>query len=94
MVFKKTIGGPKDYFHPFLFANYAFHLDSKEFQKLILSKLSKVITVKEQSIDNIKDIKSDYIIDCRGKYEDSEVNFIDSIPVNASYVTQCFWDKP
>lgn len=91
---QKNNWGPKDYFHPFLFANYAFHLDSKEFQKLILSKLSKVITVKEQSIDNIKDIKSDYIIDCRGKYEDSEVNFIDSIPVNASYVTQCFWDKP
>lgn len=91
---QKNNWGPKDYFHPFLFANYAFHLDSKEFQKLILSKLSKVITVKEQSIDNIKDIKSDYIIDCRGKYEDSEVNFIDSIPVNASYVTQCFWNKP
>jgi len=91
---QKNNWGPKDYFHPFLFSNYAFHLDSKEFQKLILSKLSKVITVKEQSIDNIKDIKSDYIIDCRGKYEDGEVNFIDSIPVNASYVTQCFWDKP
>ena len=91
---QKNNWGPKDYFHPFLFANYAFHLDSKEFQKLILSKLSKVITVKEQSIDNIKDIKSDYIIDCSGKYEDSEVNFMDSIPVNASYVTQCFWNKP
>ena len=91
---QKNNWGPKNYFHPFIFSNYAFHLDSKEFQKLILSKLSKIITIKEQSIDNIKDIKSDYIIDCRGKYEDSEVNLIDSIPVNASYVTQCFWDKP
>ena len=91
---QKNNWGAENYFHPFLFASYAFHLDSKEFQKLILSKLSKVITVKEQFIEDIKDIKSDYIVDCRGKYEDSEVETLDNIAVNASYTTQCFWDKP
>lgn len=91
---QKNNWGIENYFHPFIFSNYAFHLDSKEFQKLILSKLSKVITVKKQFIDDIKDIKSDYIIDCRGKYEDSEVEILDNIAVNASYTTQCFWDKP
>ena len=91
---QKNNWGKEDYFHPFLFANYAFHLDSKEFQKLMLSKLSKIITVKEQNIEEINNIKSDYIIDCTGFYKDDEVEFIDDIAVNASYVTQCFWDKP
>ena len=91
---QKNNWGPKNYFHSFLFGNYAIHMDSKDFQKWFLNKLSKEITITERSIDDINTISGDYIIDCRGKYKKDEIENIESIAVNASYVTQCYWDKP
>lgn len=91
---QKNNWGKENYFHSFLFGSYAMHMDSKEFQKWFLNKLSKEITITERSIDDISAISADYIIDCRGKYKEDEVNTIESIAVNASYVTQCLWDKP
>jgi flavin-dependent dehydrogenase len=91
---QKNNWGEKNYFHSFLFGNYAIHMDSKEFQKWFLNKLSKNITVTERNIENTNDISADYIIDCTGKYKKEEVNNIESIAVNASYVTQCYWEKP
>ena len=36
---QKNNWGEKNYFHSFLFGNYAIHMDSKEFQKWFLNKL-------------------------------------------------------
>ena len=76
----------------------SYHFNAYKLQNLILERLSNRINIIERRINRQEeDIDSDYIMDCSGKptlY--SEFNYLsskdDSIPVNATYVVECFCD--
>jgi len=55
----------KPFFHPFSFNNTAVHYAPKKLQNAIIN--SGRFKVKEQKINEPKEVDSDFIFDCRGK---------------------------
>jgi hypothetical protein len=58
------------------------------------SKLSSEVSVIDKNVSP-DDVDADFILDCSGTPKDFS-DCVDSkyIPVNAAYVTQCYWDYP
>lgn len=88
-------GGSGDYIHPFPLKNSGLHFNASKLQKHIQESLQHKYHSVETNIKSHDEIDADYIIDCSGKPSNyKDYNFIDSIPVNSSYITQCYWDFP
>ncbi len=92
---KVNWGGNGDFFHPFPLSSCGLHFNANKLQEKIINKLSSKVNFIEKSVINHSEIDADYIIDCSGKpdsYED--YNQAKSIPLNAAYVVQGYWDNP
>lgn len=82
------------WFHP---PHIAMHFDAIALQKLIHDRIkdNPRLKIHNQHVNSHDDIDADYIIDCSGRPENYEdFHICKFIPVNAVYVTQCYWDKP
>lgn len=89
-------GGDGDFIHTFDLGEVGIHFNASKYQSLI-TKLAphKGVNIIPTPIQNLKDIDSDYIIDCSGSPKNySKYNTCNFIPVNSAYITQCYWDKP
>lgn len=82
------------FFHNFQPPTVGLHFNARSLQDYIYESVKNNVTIINKNI-NISDIDSDYIMDCSGKpktYEDFHKSSF--IPVNAAYITQCYWDHP
>jgi tryptophan 7-halogenase len=90
----KKVGwsGCGNFSHDFAAPNVSYHFNANKLQKYILSSIREKITVIEKEV-KIDDIDSDFIIDCTGSPKTfDDFNISKATPVNACFVTQCFWD--
>ena len=88
-------GGSGDFVHPFPLEASGIHFNASKLQNYIANHLKDKVKIIESRITSHEDIDADYIIDCSGKpLNYKEYNKIDAIPVNASYITPCYWDFP
>jgi hypothetical protein len=91
---KSNWGAGNTFVHTFPPPYISYHFNAVKLQDYILNELNKNKRIKliEKNIDADK-IDADYIFDCSGRPSDySDFHELNSIPVNAVHVTQCFWD--
>lgn len=94
-IFKEGWGvDAESFLHSFPPSTSAMHFNAVKLQKFIVEYLKNKVNIIDNNI-NIKNIDSDYVIDCSGKpesyYDYSKSNYI---PVNAAHIVQCYWDHP
>lgn len=73
----------------------SYHFNAIKLQDYILNyfKDNKRIKIKDTNISH-DGADADYIFDCSGRPTDySNYHELNSIPLNAVHVTQCFWDR-
>jgi len=88
-------GGSGDYVHPFPIETTGIHFNASKLQQKIIKKLQDKVTFIPKEINNYSNIDADHIINCSGKPKDyKDYNISHGIPVNAAYITQCYWDNP
>lgn len=88
-------------FHKFLHSFpgpfHALHFDMNSLQDFIYKKIkdNPRLTIKNEFISNLEDLKSDFVMVCSGFpiKSSNDFNFLD-IPVDSAYVVQCNWDYP
>lgn len=93
---RKMNWGPegKDFFHPFPPPGVGYHFNALELQKHIFDRIKDQVTLNDGNITSDQ-IDADYVIDCSGSPTNTDdIEVTKYIPVNAAYVTQCFWDLP
>lgn len=94
-VYKSGWGNTGNSFlHQFPPPSVSFHFNAVALQNHIFESVKNRVKIFEENVD-VSSIDADLIIDCSGKPRDS-AGFINSpyIPVNAAYITQCYWDYP
>lgn len=94
-IYKEGWGAGSDYFyHNFPPPSVGFHFNAVELQEFIENKMKNKINIIAEEVD-YKNVDADFVMNASGK-PDSYEEFYSSeyIPVNAAYVTQCFWDFP
>jgi hypothetical protein len=84
----------KEFMHEFQFGNYSLHFDSEKLRNYILNDYP-LINVIEKNVKSFDDIDADFKWDCSGFPDINENDFhiMKGIPVNSSYITQCYWDE-
>lgn len=88
-------GGSGDFIHPFPLDSCGLHFNATKFQKYAQKTLASRGTLIEKHIEDHNQIDCDHIIDCSGSPKQySDYNISPYIPVNAAYVTQCYWEYP
>ena len=86
--------GMKPYLHDFPAPATSIHFNAIKLQEYVESKISNFVNIKKENVD-IKNIDSDFILDCSGKPKDyTDYCMSKYIPVNSVFVTQCYWDFP
>jgi hypothetical protein len=91
---KMNWGKGNDFYHPFPPPAVGYHFNAIELQKYIFEKLKDQVTLIDQNITSDQ-IDADYIIDCSGTPTNADdIETTKYIPVNAAYVTQCYWELP
>jgi hypothetical protein len=99
-IWKENFGkNPEPFLHAFNMGVTGLHLDSSKFQEKVLEQAKETpnITVIDKKIEDPEDIDATHVIWCGGtpkEFPEEEFTTIDSIALNATYITQCFWDKP
>lgn len=84
--------GNGDFLHNFTPPAVAYHFNANKLQSYILDTIKDKVKVVEGVVDSAS-IDSDYVMDCSGKPKNLEAfNISQATPVNACYVTQCYWD--
>lgn len=85
----------KEFMHEFQFGTHSLHFDSEKLRNYILNDYP-LINVIEKNVKSFDDIDADFKWDCSGFPDINEDDFhmMKGIPVNSSYITQCYWDKP
>lgn len=92
---KIDYNGSGDFMHGFNLGSSGVHFNANKLQKLILNRFKSQINLIPKQITTYSDIDATHIIDCSGKPQNfTEYNKLDSIPVNSSYITQCYWESP
>lgn len=86
--------GMKPYLHDFPAPATSIHFNAIKLQEYVESKISNFVNIKKENVD-IKNIDSDFILDCSGKPKNFDDYYSSEyIPVNSVFVTQCYWDFP
>jgi tryptophan halogenase len=98
-IYKKNWGTKNEVFrHDFRPPSSGIHFSAVGIQKYILEKSEQVLGDRLKVIPEIVDyrnIDADYIFNASGVPKDyDDFHKSDYIPVNAAYVTQCYWDFP
>lgn len=84
----------KSFSHDFPSPATSIHFNAIKLQEYVESKISNFVNIKKENVD-IKNIDSDFILDCSGKPADyNDYQMSEYIPVNSVFVTQCYWDFP
>lgn len=94
-IFKQNWGTKNDsFFHDFIPPHISYHFNAIGLQNYIFNELKGKYTLVDKAVINHDEIDADYIIDCSGRPKNfDDFHISNYIPVNAVYVTQCFWDK-
>jgi hypothetical protein len=94
-IYKKDWGSIGDEFlHPFPVGQTGIHFNAVSFQQYMFEKISQHprITLLERSVEP-EDVDSDYVMMCTGTPRDfTDYEIIETIPVNACWVSQCPWE--
>lgn len=87
-------GDGTDFVHHFPPPMVSYHFNAVKLQEYVLGQIKDKVTIKEGHV-TADELDSDFIMDCSGKPTDyTDFNMSTSIPVNAVYVTQCYWAIP
>lgn len=96
-ILKTDWGNSKEFFHPFPLGSTGIHLSALKFQEAVYSQLkdNPRVSVRDDNIGSANDVDSDFVLMCTGSPVGTE-DYIEltGVPVNACYVTQCYWDNP
>lgn len=83
-----------DFIHEFPPPGVSYHFNAISLQNFIFNQLKDKVILFDQNINSDR-IDADYVIDCSGKPKDfTDFHEPEYIPINAAYVTQCYWDSP
>lgn len=84
----------KNFLHQFPPPQVSLHFNAVALQNYIFEKVKDKVTIVTGNVD-ANNIDSDFIMDCSGK-PNSYDKFLKAshIPVNAAYITQCYWEYP
>lgn len=97
-IYKENWGTAKDsFYHDFAPPFVGFHFNAKGLQAYLLDHISGQpnVNIIEGHVESPYDIDADYVLDCSGKPKSMDgFKEAEAIPVNAAYVTQCYWDVP
>lgn len=94
-IYKSGWGNNKNNFlHQFPPPQVSLHFNAVALQNYIFEKVKDRVTIVTENV-NANNIDSDFIMDCSGK-PNSYDKFVKAsqIPVNAAYITQCYWEYP
>jgi tryptophan halogenase len=82
------------FMHSFPPPSSGYHFNAIELQDYIYNKVKSEVSIVEKRID-YNNIDADFVFNASGK-PDSQDDLYESnfIPVNAAYITQCYWDYP
>lgn len=83
--------------HAFPCGATGLHFNATAFQDYMfdIMKSNSRINIIQDNISDYNNIDSDYILVCAGSPKDDEgLIKHEEIPVNAAFVTQCYWDFP
>lgn len=82
------------HFHDFTPPFVSYHFNAIKLQEYIYSKLKDKVKLVEHNTTSDA-IDADFVMDCSGRpttFEDFDIPKY--VPVNAVYVTQCYWNHP
>jgi hypothetical protein len=83
--------------HSFPCGATGLHFNATAFQNYVFDiiKRNPRVNVIEDNVSDYSKVDADYILVCAGspKYDDGLIKH-EEIPVNAAFVTQCYWDFP
>lgn len=85
----------KVFYHNLGPGHFGYHFNAVALQDYVSDRVSDQIKLTDKHINSHDEIDADYIMDCSGRpiVDDSFIK-TPYIPVNAAYVTQCYWDYP
>lgn len=86
--------GNPDFYHEFPPGEVGYHFNATALQKYIFDKIKDQVKIVDANTTS-DNIDASYVMDCSGTPKDPEsIELVKYIPVNAAYVTQCYWDMP
>lgn len=83
-----------NFFHDFSPPSSGYHFNAVKLQDYLISNLKNKVNIIEKPVHH-SDVSADFILDASGvpaSFDDFYIS--EYIPVNAAYVTQCYWDRP
>jgi hypothetical protein len=96
-IYKQDWNPTNTFVHPFPTDVVGMHFNAVQFQNKVFDRLTlnPRVKVTERAFDGSEELDADHILVCTGSpSKDSGFVEHDEIPVNAAYVTQCYWDYP
>jgi hypothetical protein len=89
--------GTCDFTHAFPSGFVGMHFNAVQFQEKVFKRISgeRRVTTVDRRYSALDGVDSDFVLVCTGSPK-AEGEFVThpEIPVNAAYVTQCYWDVP
>lgn len=83
-----------DFFHEFPPPSVSYHFNAIALQNYVFGLLKDKIKLVDHNTTSDQ-IDANYVIDCSGRPKDySLFHEPEYVPINAAYVTQCFWELP
>jgi len=94
-IYKEDWGSKrKPFLHDFPSPHTAIHFNANKLQDYVHSKLKNHINVIPKNVKS-DNVDADFVLDCSGRPDSYEAfDRVESIPVNAVHVTQCYWEYP
>lgn len=93
-IYKENWGSVGNFTHPFPLGSTGIHFNAVAFQDKAFNQIikDKRVNLIEKNVSEYEDLDSNYVLVCTGSPKDTD-DFVrhEEIPVNAAYVTQCFW---
>ena len=96
-IWKENWGSGNKFLHPFPVGSHGMHMCATDLQKKIFEQLAgnKRLTIRDEYVSDPHDVDSDGVLVCSGSPENmKDFDTLESVAVNACYVTQCYWDGP
>lgn len=97
-IYKENWGVGNKFLHPFPIDSVGMHLSAVSFQNEVFDSLTghPRVQVSEQTVIDYDQLDSDFVMVCSGSQKELDNSYDKKIhiPVNAAYVTQCYWDYP
>lgn len=94
-IVKTGWGTGVDFTHHFAPPSVGYHFNAVKLQDYILEHFRNNSRVRIIQENVGHDVDADFVFDCSGKPDSyDEYNMSEAIPVNSTYITQCYWDYP